>query len=104
MHLAAIQAAERCVMNLATCDGGADWDVPASKRLGQGHDVGFEIPVFRAEKASGTSHPDLNFVADKKRAVFSAQALGLGQVVVSWDVHALALNGFDDESGNVSVT
>jgi len=57
----------------------------------------------RRRENGRTSHPNLNFVADKKCAVLPAQAERLRQIIVGGNVHSLALDRFHDECGHVSL-
>ena len=54
------------------------------------------------EELAGAAEPALHLVADEQRAVLVQQGRGRGEEAVRRHVHALALDGLDDEGRDVS--
>lgn len=96
-----IKARENALVDRATHDDGGARDVATGKGFGHGDDIGIEVPVLEAEPFSRATEGGLDFVGDEQSAVFLAQCLGGGEVVVVRIFHALALDRFKDEGGDV---
>ena len=82
----------------------ADRHEPAGQRLGHGDDVGGDVLVLVGEELAGAAEPALHLVADEQRAVLVQQFRGRGEEAVGRHVHALALDGLDDERRDVAAT
>ena len=78
-------------------ENGADRDVAPGEGLGDRDDVGLEIPVLVAEELAGPPETGLHLVHHQQRLVPPAEFLHLLPVLRRCHVHALALNGLDDE-------
>jgi hypothetical protein len=81
----------------------ADRHVPAAQGLGHGHDVRHDLLVLVGEELAGAAEPALHLVADEQRAVLVQQRGRRGQEAVRRHVHALALDGLDDQRGDVAL-
>ena len=99
---ATVEAREDALINRAAHDDGGAGDVTAGEGLGEGDDIGVEIPVLKAEPFSGATESGLNFIGDKEGAVFSAELLSGGEVNVRRVFDSFALNGFKNESGDIA--
>jgi len=98
---ATIEPGENALVNGATHDDGGARDVATGKGFGHGDDIGIEVPVLETEPFTCSTHGSLDLVGDEKSAVFLAKCLGGGEVVVVRIFHALALDRFKDEGGDV---
>ena len=58
--------------------------------------------MLEAEPLTGSAQRGLNFIGNEKSAVFSAQFLGGGKVIIGRVFNAFALDGFENESGDIA--
>ena len=82
---------------------GANRDVPSGQGLGDGDDVGLEVPVLVAEELARSAEPRLHLVDDQQRLVPPAEFLRFLPVLGRRHVDALPLNRLDDECRHVSL-
>ena len=75
VHHTTIHPAEGLLINVAPRNNRAARDIAAAQGLGERDDVGLEVPMFEAKHLAGAAEAGLDFVADQKRAVFSAKLL-----------------------------
>lgn len=99
---AAVESGEDALVDGATHDDGGAGDVSTREGFGHGDDIGIKVPVLETEPFSGTAHGSLDFVGNEKGAVFAAEFLSGGKVVVGRIFNPFSLDGFEDESGNVA--
>ena len=77
---------------------------PGGKAFGQHHDVRVHRAfVFDGQKSSGAPHARLHFVIDEQRAVLAAELLRGEEITGGREVHAFALDRFDDEARDVTL-
>ena len=99
---ATVHPAEGLLINVAPRDNRAARDVAAAQSLRQGDDVRLQVPMLEAKHLAGAPEAGLDFVADEKRAVFSAKLLGPIKEIALRDIDAFALDRLDDEGGDVA--
>src|SRR5215217_2763422 len=58
-------------------------------------------PMLDGKKAAGAAKTALNLVGDEQRAVLAAEFESPGEIIVVRKDDALALDGFDDETGDL---
>src|SRR5207248_2829671 len=56
---------------------------------------------LKGEPFASAPQSCLNFIADKKGAVFAAKRLGLDKIIVLWIFAAFALHQFDHERSHI---
>ena len=98
---AAIEAGKDALVDGATHNDGGAGDVSTREGFGHGDDIGIKVPVLETEPFSGAAHGGLDFVGNKESSVFTAKLLSGGKVVVVRIFHALALDRFEDEGGDI---
>jgi hypothetical protein len=76
--------------------------VAARERLCDQHHVGLDVPVLDREEAAGAAEASLDLVGNEQRAVFLAERRRARQELVGRHVDALALDGLDDEGGDLA--
>ena len=97
MHDGAVHPVENLVEDRLARQQRADGDMPAGERFRQQHHVRLDIPVLDSQEFACAAHAGLDFVGDQQRPVFAAEGCRIGQEGVVRNVHALALNGLEDE-------
>ena len=102
VHHAAIHPAKGLLVDIAPRHDRAAGDIAAAQGLGQGNDVRLEVPMLKAKHFAGAPEAGLDFVADKKRAVFAAKLLGAVKEIAARIIHAFALHRLDDEGGDIA--
>ena len=102
MHYRAVHSIEHFVEDVFSGQQRADRNMTAGQGLGQQHHVGLDIPVLDREKSSGAAEPGLDFVGDQQGSIAPAQCRRPRQKFVGGHVDALALDGLDNEGGNLS--
>ena len=60
--------------------------------------------MLNSQEPAGTAEPRLDLVSDEQSPMFAAERSRSGQVFVGRDIHALALNGLDDERCDLTRT
>ena len=101
VHVAALERADRPVVDLATGDHGGHGHVAAAQRLADEDDVGLEAPVLQREPPAGAPEPGLDLVEDEQGAVAPAERLRPLQVARRHGGHEPALDRLDDEGRDV---
>ncbi len=84
-------------------EDGAHGDEAPGQGLGHRDDVRLEVPVLEAEELPGSPESGLHLIEHEERSVRSAELLSLSPVLRRGHVDALALDGLDDEGGDVAV-
>jgi len=98
----AIQLAEGFLVNVPAGGDGADGDVPAAEGLGEGDDVGLEVPMLEAEPFAGPAEPALDLVGNEEGAMLAAEGLDLDEEIAGGIFDAFALDGLEDDGGDVA--
>ena len=98
---AAVEPGEDALVDRATHDDGSAGDIATGQGFGHGDDIGIEVPVLETEPFSCSTHGSLDLVGDEESSVFSAELLSGGEVIIRRVFHALALDRFEDEGGDV---
>jgi hypothetical protein len=101
VHGSTHHVGEERVERLLAQRHGAHGHEAAGERLGRQQHVRLDVPVLDGPEAPRASHARLDLVGHEERAVLVAQASGLAEVVVAGQVHAVALDGLDDEGRDV---
>ena len=96
-----LERVEDAVVDRARHEQRADRDVAARERLRDRNEIGLEPPALECEEAPGPAQTRLHLVDAEERPVAAAELLGALEEARRRQVHALALEGLDDEDRDV---